>query len=150
MKYTVSLVLIFSCIVTVFGAEKKVKGLSSLLEIYNEEQLNNKVKFSNIFIWAKNTIVLEFNIEQKMVWLPIHFEFDRMTILLYVRKNRKNNISENDEILERLYIKKNKYSFKRNDDNRLVILEKEIKFNEINDEEFVHQINQIISEIRVV
>jgi hypothetical protein len=129
---------------------KKVQGLSSLLEIYNNEESQNKVKFSNKFIWAKKSIVLEFDIEQKMVWLTIHFEFDRMTIRLYVRKNRKNNIYENDEILDRLYILKDKSSYKRDNKGRIIIQEKEIKFTEIDDEEFVFQINQIISEIRIV
>ena len=138
----------------------KVKILSALLDVdENKEAEINKVKFSKKWIWNKNTIVLEFYIEDRIVVVPIWFKFDIMRILLFVRKDSKKNIFEDDPILDRLYIQKDKPKFKKYkfDDNetqknisRRIIQEKEIKFNEINDEEFVHQINQIISEIRVV
>lgn len=131
----------------------KVKSLSALLDIDDNTEVEiNKVKFSKKWIWNKNTIVLEFYIEDRIVIVPIYFEFDLMRILLYVRKDSKNNIIEDDPILNRLYIQKDKPAFKRYelDNNRRIIQEKEIKFTEINDEEFVIQINQIISEIRVV
>ena len=133
----------------------KVKSLSALLDINDNTETENKnVKFSKKWIWDKNTIVLEFYIEDKIVIVPIWFEFDIMRILLYVRKDTKKNINEDDPILNRLYIQKNKPKFKRykldKNKSRRIIQEKEIKFTEINDEEFVVQINQIISEIRVV
>lgn len=133
----------------------KVKSLSAILDDDKSTEAEiNKVKFSKKWIWNKNTIVLEFYIEDRIVVVPIWFEFNLIRILLYVRKDSKKNIIEDDPILNRLYIQKDKPEFKRykldNNTSRRILLEKEIKFTDINDEEFVTQINQIISEIRVV
>lgn len=128
---------------------QKVNDIISVFE--NEVFDLNKInpKLISKWIWQKNTIVFEFDFNEKKIWLPIVIDYSQITGLIYVRKD-KNNINENDELLSKLELLKSFDTLKYNTEGRLIIYEKEIQFTEINIEEFANELIRIISKIKII
>lgn len=126
--------------------------VSDLLSVFENEVFDlNKVNSMLIakWIWQKNTLVFEFDFNEKKIWLPFVIDYNQITGLIYVRKD-KNNINENDELLSKLDLLNSLDTLKYNKEGRLIIYEKEIQFTEINIEEFANELIKIISKIKII
>lgn len=127
---------------------QKVNDIISVFENEVFDLIKINPKLISKWIWQKNTIVFEFDFNEKKIWLPFVIDYNKITGLIYVRKD-KNNINENDELLSKLELLNSFDTLKYNDEGRLIIYEKDIQFTEINIDEFANELIRIISKIKI-